>query len=72
METPFSFWLGFNIAVAVLLVLDLTLLNRERRDPTMRESLLTTLVWVALAIGFGTWLSGRMGWAKGSNFSLGT
>jgi len=71
METPFSFWLGFNIAVVVLLVLDLTILHREKRDPGMLESILTTLVWVALAVGFGFWLSRQIGWEKGSEFFTG-
>jgi len=71
METPFSFWFGFNIAVAVLLVLDLTVLNRKERVPSMTESLLTTLVWVTLAVGFGFWLAWNEGWAKGSEFFTG-
>ena len=37
----------------------------------MRESFLTTLVWVALAIGFGFWLASRIGWEKGSEFFTG-
>jgi len=71
METPFSFWIGFNVAVAVLLVLDLTLLRREVRTPSMLESVVTTLVWVALAVGFGFWLASTLGWEKGSAFFTG-
>ena len=71
METPFSFWLGFNLAVAVLLVLDLTLLNRERKPPTLLASLVTTLVWVALAVGFGFWIVHEAGWRKGTEFFTG-
>jgi len=71
METPFSFWLGFNAAVVVLLVLDLTMLHQEVRTPSMRESILTTLVWVALAVGFGFWLAREVGWEKGSAFFTG-
>jgi len=71
METPYSFWFGFNIAVIVLLVLDLTVLNREKRGPSMAESILTTLVWVALAVGFGFWLARQEGWGKGSEFFTG-
>src|SRR5277367_1672844 len=71
METPFSFWLGFNIAVVVLLALDLTVLRQERRAPSMRESILTTLVWVDLAVGFGLWLAGQAGREKGSEFFTG-
>jgi tellurite resistance protein TerC len=71
METPLSFWFAFNIAVVVLLVLDLTVLNRKERAPSLKESLLTTLVWVTLAVGFGFWLVWHAGWAKGSEFFTG-
>jgi tellurite resistance protein TerC len=71
METPWSFWLGFNAAVVVLLVLDLVVLNRKGRDPSMAESIVTTLVWVLLALGFGAWLVLRGGWGKGSEFFTG-
>src|SRR5476649_703243 len=71
METPLTFWFAFNIAVVVLLVLDLTVLNRKERAPSMTESLLTTLVWVTLAVGFGFWLAWHEGWTKGSEFFTG-
>ncbi|MCE0483866.1 MAG: TerC family protein [Methylacidiphilales bacterium] len=70
METPLSFWIGFNTAVVVLLILDLTVLHQEPRAISVRESLLTTLVWVLLASGFGLWImSGDMG--KGLEFFTG-
>ena len=71
MATPFSFWVGFNVAVVALLVLDLTLLCRERCTPSMKQSILTTLVWVALAVGFGLWLTSQQGTEKGSAFFTG-
>jgi tellurite resistance protein TerC len=71
MEAPLSFWFGFNIAVVVLLFLDLTVLDRRKHGPSMTESIVTTLVWVALAIGFGFWLIWREGWGKGSEFFTG-
>jgi tellurite resistance protein TerC len=71
METPWTFWFGFNLAVVVLLMLDLTVLDRARRGPSMTESIVTTLVWVALALGFGGWLVIREGWSKGSEFFTG-
>lgn len=70
-ETPFSFWLGFNIAVVILLVLDLTVLRRDKGTVSMKESVLTTAVWVSLAVGFGFWLAWQMGWDKGSEFFTG-
>lgn len=71
METPFSFWFGFNLAVVVLLVLDLTVLKREKQGPSMTESVITTLVWVTLAVGFGCWLAWQEGWGKGTEFFTG-
>ena len=50
METPWTFWVGFNVAVIVLLVLDFTVLDRARRGPSLKESIITTLVWVALVL----------------------
>jgi tellurite resistance protein TerC len=70
-ETPFSFWLGFNLAVAALLALDLTLLHRDRKPPTLVASLVNTLVWVALAVGFGFWIVHEGGWKKGTEFFTG-
>jgi len=70
-ETPLTFWIGFNAAVLVLLVLDLTVLNRKQRTASMLESVVTTLVWVALAVGFGGWVTYQEGWSKGSEFFAG-
>jgi tellurite resistance protein TerC len=71
METPLSFWLGFNTAVVVLLLLDLTVLDRKDRYPSMLESIVTTMVWVMLAVGFGLWLGWQGGWEKGAEFFSG-
>jgi len=70
-ETPWTFWIGFNTAVLVLLLLDLTVLNRKERTASMLESILTTLVWVTLAVGFGCWVAWEEGWEKGSEFFAG-
>ena len=71
MATPLDFWLGFNLAVALLLVLDLTLLSREKSAPSMTLSVSTTLVWVLLAVGFGVWLGCQEGWKKSTEFFTG-
>ncbi len=71
METPWTFWAGFNFAIVVLLVLDFAVLDRVRRGPSVTESVVTTLVWVALALCFGALLVLREGWGKGSEFFTG-
>jgi tellurite resistance protein TerC len=71
METPLSFWIGFNAAVLALLAFDLCVLHREKRVVSVMESLLTTLGWIALAVGFGVWVTYREGTGTGLNFFTG-
>jgi len=71
METPLSFWIGFNVVVLALLVFDLCVLHREKRAISTKESLLTTLAWIALAVGFGLWVTYREGSSIGLQFFTG-
>jgi tellurite resistance protein TerC len=71
MHAPLSFWIGFNAVVLALLVFDLAVLHREHRAVSIKESLLTTLGWVALAVGFGLWVIVQAGTAKGLEFFTG-
>jgi tellurite resistance protein TerC len=47
------FWLGFFVFVALLLVLDLGVLHRKAKTPTMKSAIGWTLAWVALGLSFG-------------------
>ncbi len=71
MQTSLLFWIGFNAVVLVLLILDLTVLHREKRAISIRESLITTVVWIGLSIGFGFWIIHQEGSAKGLEFFTG-
>jgi tellurite resistance protein TerC len=71
MQTSLSFWIGFNAIVLALLVVDLSLLHRKQRAVSIRESLATTLGWIALAVGFGLWIIHREGTGKGLEFFTG-
>jgi tellurite resistance protein TerC len=46
------FWLGFFALVALLLVLDLGVLHRKAKEPTLRSAALWTVGWVALGLSF--------------------
>ncbi len=70
-ETSLEFWIGFNAVVLVLLVIDLTVLHREKRAISMGESLITTLGWISLAALFGGWVIYEEGNAKGYEFLTG-
>ncbi len=46
------FWLGFFALVALLLVFDLGVLNRNAKEPTLRGAALATVGWVVLGLSF--------------------
>ncbi len=71
MQTSPALWIGFNAVVLGLVALDLAVLHRERRAISIRESLAATLVWIALAAGFGLWITHREGTGKGLEFFTG-
>jgi tellurite resistance protein TerC len=71
MQTSLAFWIGFNAVVLVLLVLDLKVLHRKEHAISIRESLITTLVWILLAVGFGVWIMHQEGRSKGLEFFTG-
>jgi tellurite resistance protein TerC len=71
MQTSLVFWIGFNAVVLALLALDLTVLHRKQHAVSIRESLATTLGWIALASGFGLWVMHQEGTQKGLEFFTG-
>ena len=46
------FWLGFFAFVAVLLALDLGVLHRKAKTPTIRSAAYWTAGWMALGLSF--------------------
>jgi tellurite resistance protein TerC len=50
-------WVGFNVFMLAMLALDLGVFHRKAHVVKLRESLIWTMVWVALALGFnaGVW-----------------
>lgn len=64
-------WILFNVFVAGMLALDLGLVHRHARTPTLRQSLLWSGVWIALAASFGALLYGLQGRTAALEFSTG-
>jgi TerC family integral membrane protein len=58
---PLEIWLGFTAVIAVLLILDLFVLNRRAHVPSLKESMWWTSGLVALAGLFGVFLFYREG-----------
>jgi len=46
------FWLGFFALVALLLALDLGVLHRKAKEPTLKSAAMWTVAWVALGLAF--------------------
>jgi tellurite resistance protein TerC len=49
-------WIGFNVFVAVLLVLDLLILTRNDRPVSMRRAAWLTAFWWGIALLVGIWI----------------
>ena len=64
-------WIGFTVFVLGMLALDLGVFNRKAHEVSHREALLWTLVWIALAVSFNTWIFLRFGRQPGLEFLTG-
>jgi tellurite resistance protein TerC len=64
-------WIGFNAAVLLMLVLDLTVFNRRAHEISLREAAIWSFVWVALSLGFNFWILRSAGSEKGLQFFTG-
>jgi tellurite resistance protein TerC len=54
-------WLGFSALVAVLLAIDLGVLNRRAHVLTIKEATAWSLGLISFALGFGLWVLAREG-----------
>jgi tellurite resistance protein TerC len=68
---PAWMWLAFLAIVATLLALDLGVLHRRQREIGVRESLVTSGVYVGLGLAFGGWVWWYMGATAGMNYLTG-
>ncbi len=57
-------WIGFFVFVAILLFLDLFVLNKEDHVPRTREALMWTAMWTTIGLGFSgfVYLAYKNGW----------
>ncbi len=71
MHTGLSFWIGFHVAVILLLAVDLFLLRCKERVISLKEAALWSVIWVALSLAFAGYIWLRAGPAKGFEFVTG-
>jgi tellurite resistance protein TerC len=65
------FWIGFNVFVVLMLVLDLGVFHRKAHVIRFREALLSSLFWVALAAVFAVGVYFWRGPATALEFTTG-
>ncbi|GAA4011526.1 TerC family protein [Hymenobacter fastidiosus] len=71
MENTPLFWVGFNIFVLAMLMLDLLVFNRKAHVVTMREALSWSAFWIALSLSFNYLVYRTMGPQAGLEFLTG-
>lgn len=64
-------WVGFTLAVFVMLALDLGVFHRKAHSVSHREALGWTMVWVSLALAFNAWIFFHFGSQHGLEFLTG-
>ncbi len=68
---PGWMWLTFFGIVITLLALDLGVLHRKQREIGVRESLMLSAGYIALALAFGGWVWWQLGETAGMNYLTG-
>jgi tellurite resistance protein TerC len=71
MHTGLSFWIGFHVAVLLLLALDLFVFHRKERAISMSEAALWSVGWVGLSVAFASYIGAAEGRGKGIEFITG-
>lgn len=62
------FWLGFLAFVAVLLAIDLGVLNRKAHAVSLKEAALLSVVWISIALLFGVLVTVVLGSRAGVEY----
>jgi tellurite resistance protein TerC len=65
------FWVVFNAAILLLLVLDLTVVSRKHRAVPFKQALLMSAFWIGLAMAFAVFVHQWLGVTKSLEFLTG-
>ncbi len=57
----YDYWIEFLIFVVILLALDLLVFNKKSHEVKIKEALLWSAFWIALALGFGLVVNYQLG-----------
>lgn len=68
---PQSWWLYFNGAVLLMLILDLAVVHRQNKDVTIKDALFWSGIWISLALGLNAFFVHQLGPEAGMQFFTG-
>ena len=61
MTTPIAYWIIFNLLIVIVLGIDLVRSYRSPHAMNVREALVASAGWIALALLFNGWIYWRFG-----------
>lgn len=70
-EIGWQGWVVFNLAVLLMLVIDLGVFHRRAQKVSVRAALYWTVFWVLVSMGFNGWIFVEFGDKKGMEFLAG-
>lgn len=71
MEHSYSWWIGFNIFILVMLALDLGVFHRKSKEISVKDAFLWTGFWILLAFAFNVVVYYTQGTEKAFEFFTG-
>lgn len=66
-----SLWIGFNVFVLFMLILDLGVFHRKSKEIKVKEALIWTAVWISMAFLFNVFVYYQLGEEKAFEFFTG-
>jgi len=70
-STPLSHWIGFHVAIIVLVALELIYVRHQGPAKTRITSIVSTTVWIAAALGFGIFIFYTLGSGSATEYLTG-
>ncbi len=71
MENSIVFWIVFNVVIFSMLALDLTVINKKAHKIALKEALIWSGIWIALALIFNIFVLLEFGKTKALEFLTG-
>ena len=70
-EYPYWVWIFFFVIVLSAIFVDVGVVNRRSHAPSRRETIIWSVVWVSLALGFNGFIFSQFGAFKAKEFFTG-